>query len=85
MRNVTLKIANPISYSMIYIVGSMVLSVGKRAIDYLVERGSECPIDNSPIFPVLEGAGIGIGNEYLEAEMRKYCGKQVGSPTDFQI
>lgn len=75
VRNVTLNIANPISYSMIDIVGAMERAVGKRAIYYLVERGSEYTIDTSAILPVLESAGVEFGSDYLENVMGKYYGK----------
>lgn len=75
VRNVTINIANPISYSMIDIVGAMERAVGKRAIYYLVERGSEYTIDTSAILPLLESAGVEFGSNYLEKVMGKYYGK----------
>ena len=75
VRKVTLSIANPISYSMIDIVGAMERAVGKRAIYYLVERGSEYTIDTSAILPVLERAGVEFGSDYLDKVMKKYYGK----------
>jgi nucleoside-diphosphate-sugar epimerase len=75
VRNVTLSIANPISYSMINIVGAMERAVGKRAIYYLVERGSEYTIDISAIPPALASAGVEFGSDYLDKVMRKYYGK----------
>lgn len=75
VRNVTINIANPISYSMIVIVGAMERAVGKRAIYYVVERGSEYTIDASAILPVLESAGVKFGSDYLDKVMVKYYGK----------
>lgn len=75
VRNVTLNIANPISYSMIDIVGAMEHAVGKRAIYYLVERGSQYTIDTSAIQPVFESVGVEFGSDYLEKVMGKYYGK----------
>lgn len=75
MRNVTLSIANPISYSMLDIVNAMERSVGKRAIYYLVERGFEYTIDTSLILPVLKNANVKFTSDYLEKVMRKYYGK----------
>ena len=75
VRNVTINIANPISYSMIDIVGAMERAVGKRAIYYLVERGSEYTIDTSVILPVLASAGVEFGSDYLDKVMKKYYGK----------
>jgi nucleoside-diphosphate-sugar epimerase len=75
MRNATLNIANPVSYSMIDIVGAMERVVGKRAIYYPVDRGSEYAIDTSAILPVLENAGVKFGSDYLEKVMAKYYGR----------
>lgn len=75
VRNVTVNIANQISYSIINIVGAMERAVGKHAIYYLVERGSEYIIDTSAILSVLESAGVGFGSDYLDKVMRKYYGK----------
>lgn len=75
VRNVTVNIANQISYSIIDIVGAMERAVGKHAIYYLVERGSEYIIDTSAILSVLESAGVGFGSDYLDKVMRKYYGK----------
>lgn len=75
VQSVTLNIANPISYSMIDIVGAMERAVGKRAIYYLVERDSEYTIDTSAILPVFESAGVEFGSDYLEKVMVKYYGK----------
>lgn len=74
-RNTTINIANPVSYSMIDIVGAMERAVGKRAIYYVVERGSEYTIDTSAIFPVLECVGVEFGRDYLDKVMGKYYGK----------
>ena len=74
-RNVTLSIANPISYSMIDIVSAIERTVDKRAIYYLVESGSEYTIDTSAVIPVLEIANVKFGREYLDKVMRKYYGK----------
>lgn len=74
-RNITINIANPNSYSMIDIVGAMERAVGKRAIYYLVERGSEYAIDTNAVLPVLENAGVKFESDYLEKVMRKYYGK----------
>lgn len=74
-RNTTINIANPTSYSMMDIVGGMERAVGKRAIYYVVERGSEYTIDASAILPVLENAGVGFGSDYLEKVVGKYYGK----------
>lgn len=76
VRNVTLNIANPISYLMIDIVGAMERAVGKRAIYYLVERGSEYTIDTSAILPLLESASVEFGSDYLDKVVRKYFGKE---------
>lgn len=75
VRSVTLNIANPISYSMIDIVGAMERAAGKSAIYYSVDRGSEYTIDTSAISPVLENADVDFGSDYLEKLMRKYYGK----------
>ena len=74
-RNTTISIANPINYSMIDIVSAMERAVGKRAICYLAERGSEYTIDTSAIYPVLEKANVKFGSDYLDKVMRKYYGK----------
>lgn len=79
VRNTTLNIANPTNYSMIDIVSAMERAVGKRAICYPVERGSEYTIDTSAILPVLKNASVKFSSDYLEKVMRKYYGK-FGTP-----
>lgn len=71
-RQLTLNIASTMSYSMTDIVGAMERAVGKRAIYYLVERGSAYTIDTTAIGPVLGNAGVEFGSDYLEKLMRKY-------------
>lgn len=75
VRNVTLNIANPASYSMIDIVGAMERAVGKRAIYYFLERGSGYTIDINAILPVLKNAGVEFGSDYLQLVMNKYYEK----------
>lgn len=74
MQIVTINIANSINYSMFEIVGAMERAVGKRAIYYADERGSEYSIDTSAILPVLESAGVEFGSDYLDKVMVKYYG-----------
>lgn len=74
VRNVTLSIANPISYSMLDIVSAMERTVGKRAIYYIVESGSQYAIDTSAVLPVLENANVEFGRDYLDKVMKKYYG-----------
>lgn len=75
MRNITLSIANPVSYPMAGIVSAMECVVGKRAIYDVVERGSETPIDISPILPVLDKAAVKFCDNYLVQVIGKYYGK----------
>lgn len=75
VRNTTLNIANPLSYSMMEIVSAMERAVGKRAIYYLAERGSEYTIDTSAAIPVLGSAGVKFGTDYLDRVIEKYYGK----------
>lgn len=75
LRNVTLNIANTVNYSMLEIVGSMELAIGKRAIYYPVDRGSAYSIATSANPSVLERAGVEFGSDYLDQVMGKYYGK----------
>lgn len=73
IRNVTLNIANPISYSMFDIVGAMERVTGKRAVYSVLDRGSDYPIEISAA--VLSGAGqagVAFGNDYLNKVIKKY-------------
>lgn len=74
LRNVTINIANPISYPMIDIVGAMEETVGKRAVYEVFERGSGYPIDIHAILPVLDAAGVKFDKDYLERVTGKYYG-----------
>lgn len=74
-RNITLNIANPVSYPMADIVVAMEHAVGKRAIYDLVDRGSEYPIDTGAILTVLDKAAVKFGAGYLERVINKYYGK----------
>lgn len=74
-RNITLSIANPISYPMADIVGAMEHAIDKRAIYDVAERGSEYPIDTCAILPVLDKAAVKFGDGYLEQVINKYYGK----------
>lgn len=75
MRNVTINIANPINYSMTEIVGAMERAAGKRAVFHMDERGAEYTININAILPLLEGAGVDFGTDYLDKVMRKYYGE----------
>lgn len=74
-RNVTLNVANPVSYPMADIVSAMEKIVGKRAIYEIAERGSAYPVDTGAILPVLHAAGVIFGDDYLERVIGKYYGK----------
>jgi nucleoside-diphosphate-sugar epimerase len=74
-RNMTLNIANPVSYSMADIVGAMERVVGKRAIYDVVERGSEYPIDVTSMLSFLSKTPVKFGDDYLEQVIGKYYGK----------
>ncbi len=74
-RNITINIANPISYSMTDIVSAMEKVVGKRAIYNIDERGSEYAIDTSTILPLLDKAAVKFGDGYIERVIGNYYGK----------
>jgi nucleoside-diphosphate-sugar epimerase len=74
-RNITLNIANPVSYPMTDIVSVMERIVGKRAIYDVVERGSEYPIDITFMLTVLNKTSVKFGEDYLEQVIGKYYGK----------
>lgn len=74
-RNITINIANPVSYSMAEIVGAMEKVIGKRAIYNIVERGSEYTIDTSAMQPLLNKAGVKFGEGYIERVIGDYYGK----------
>ncbi len=77
VRNLTMNIANPVSYSMIDVVESMAVAVGKPAIYNLIERGSEYTIDTSTIRPLLDKAHVIFGDNYLATVLGKYYDKAV--------
>lgn len=72
--NITLNIANPVSYPMIDIVSEMERVTGKRAIYEVVERYSEYHIDLA-ILPALDKSVVKFGDDYLERVIGKYYGK----------
>ena len=75
VRNLTLNIANPVSYPITAIVEVMERVVGKRAIYKVVDRGSGYPIDTHAILPVLDRASVEFRDGYLERVISKYYGK----------
>lgn len=77
VRNTTLNIANPVNYSMIDIVRALESVVGKRAVYYLVERGTEYSIDTTKLGPVLISAGVEFGSDYLLKVLKKYYGNSI--------
>jgi nucleoside-diphosphate-sugar epimerase len=74
-RNITLNIANPVSYSMTDIVRAMERVVGKRAIYDVVVRGSGYPIDIAAMLAILDKTSVKFGEGYLEKVIGKYYGK----------
>jgi nucleoside-diphosphate-sugar epimerase len=74
-RNITLNIANPVSYPMTDIVSAMERVVGKPAIYDVVERGSEYPIDITTMLAILDRTPVKFGEDYLEQVIGKYYGK----------
>ena len=72
VRNMTVNIANPVSYSMIYIVKSMESAIGKPAIYKLIERGSIYEIDLSVIQHFLGKSYVTFGDNYLTTVIGKY-------------
>lgn len=75
VRNITLNIANPVSYAMADIVSVMERVVGKRAIYDTVERGSEYSIDVTAMLAVLNKTSVKFDGDYLEKVIGKYYGK----------
>lgn len=75
VRDVTLNVANSISYSMPEIVTAMENAVGKRAVYDVAELGGGYPIDNRSILAALDAAGISFGDAYLQRVIEKYYGK----------
>jgi nucleoside-diphosphate-sugar epimerase len=75
LRNITLNIANPVSYPMTDIVSVMERVVGKHAIYDVVERGSEYPIDITSMLTALNKTSVKFGEDYLEQVIGKYYGK----------
>jgi nucleoside-diphosphate-sugar epimerase len=73
-RNITINIANPVSYAMTDIVSVMERVISKRAIYDVVERGSEYPIDVTPMLAVLNKTSVKFGADYLEKVIGKYYG-----------
>ena len=74
-RNITLNIANPVSYSITDIVSVMERVVGKRAMYDVMERGSDYPIDIAPMLAILGKTSVKFGEDYLEQVIGKYYGK----------
>lgn len=75
LRNITLNVANPVSYPMADIVAAMEKVVGKHAVCEVSGHGSSYPIDTRAILPVLDAAGVKFGNDYLERVISKYYEK----------
>lgn len=76
VRNTMLNIANPRNYSMSEIVSTMERIVGKDAIYDVLERGSEYPIDVTPMLTLIDQSSLKFGDSYLEQVINKYYGNQ---------
>jgi nucleoside-diphosphate-sugar epimerase len=74
-QNITLNVANPVSYSITDIVSVMEGIVGKRAIYNVAERGSEYPIGIYRMLTVVSKTSVKFGENYLEQVIGKYYGK----------
>lgn len=74
LRNITLNIANPTSYSMMDIVRAMERIVGKNALYEIVDLGSEYPIDIGIMRTILDKTAVNFDDNYLERVIGKYYG-----------
>lgn len=74
-RNITMNIANPVSYTMPDIVAAMERVIGKRAIYNAAPRGADYAIDTRAMLPLLGQAAVKFGDDYLERVLEKYYGK----------
>lgn len=74
LRNVTLNIANPVSYPVTEIVGAMERAVGKAAVYDLADRGSVYTIDTAESTLAAARAGIIFSDGYLDQVIGKYYG-----------
>lgn len=74
LRNITLNIANPVSYPVTEIVGAMERAVGKSAVYDLVDRGSIYTIGTGESTLAAARAGIIFPDDYLDQVIGKYYG-----------
>lgn len=74
LRNITLNIANPVSYPVTELVGAMERAVGKPAVYDLVDRGSIYTIDTGESTLAAARAGVIFSDDYLDRVIGKYYG-----------
>lgn len=73
-RNITISIANPVSYPLPKIIRCLEFVIGKRANLKIIERGSYFHIDSSLMIPFQKKAAVEFGDGYLEQVIAKYYG-----------
>jgi len=77
LRNKTLNIANPVSYSILDIIRALEDAIGKPAVYNLVNRGSVYAINTNESSLAASRAGVRFFDDYLN----KVIGKYYGNPT----
>ncbi len=75
LRNMTINLACPISYSVVEIVKLMESAVGKPAIYTLTERGIKCEIDIGLICSFIKGYNNHFNDGYITKVIGKYYAK----------
>jgi nucleoside-diphosphate-sugar epimerase len=71
-RNSTINVANPINYSMMYIVSAMEKVVGKRAIYNILDRGSDYAIETGKIQSLVDKTNVKFGDGYIQRVIGNY-------------
>jgi nucleoside-diphosphate-sugar epimerase len=70
--NTTINIANPVNYSVPYIIKTIEEHLNKKATSSETERGDDYTIDVSIIEPLFKQLDIQFGNSYLPDLLKKY-------------
>ena len=74
-RQLTINIANPVSYPITNIVAAMEKATGKTAIIELIDDGAAYEIDISQIRPIINKLGLLFDPTYLPCVIEKYFGE----------
>lgn len=71
-KNRVINIANPVNYSVPYLIRTIETFLGREAFSTEIERGENYQIDITSIEPIIQRLQIAFDNNYLTSLLKKY-------------